>query len=174
VGVGVRCSWRVSKSARFRTFNARRVVVQNTKNRMKNFYQDDCGIVFRIFDPLENKYCCSGRGMFAKNGRSVWNSRAAVRVALSHMPKDIKSRLVIKEFALTEATCKIKNRRGLDYCINLARAFGFASPRSETLDDELVIGVSGEACEYLNKHSHADGVAFSLVNDMLVFSHAVP
>jgi hypothetical protein len=59
-------------------------------------------VVFRIWDPVEGKFCCSGRGLYAKNGRSIWMSTGAVGVALSHMPEDIKDRLIIRAYELVE------------------------------------------------------------------------
>lgn len=58
--------------------------------------------VYRIFDPVENKFCSSGRGLYAHNGRSMWGGKGAAKVALSNMPKEIRSRLIIKEFFLVE------------------------------------------------------------------------
>ncbi len=58
--------------------------------------------VYRIFDPIEKKFCSSGRGLYAHNGRSMWGGKGAAKVALSNMPEEIKSRLIIKEFLLVE------------------------------------------------------------------------
>ena len=58
--------------------------------------------VYRIFDPVENKFCSSGRGLYAHNGRSMWGGKGAARVALANMPEEIRSRLVIKEYLLVE------------------------------------------------------------------------
>ena len=52
--------------------------------------------IYRIYDPIENKFCCSGRGLYAKNGRSVWASRSAAMVALINMPKEVRERATIK------------------------------------------------------------------------------
>ena len=57
-------------------------------------------IVYRIYDPKEDKYCSSGRGLYAQNGRSIWMSLGAVRVAFKNMPPDIKDRLKIQAFTL--------------------------------------------------------------------------
>ena len=58
--------------------------------------------VYRIFDPIEDKFCCSGRGLNANNGRSIWTSRGAAARALVCMPDGIKDRLIIKQYALVE------------------------------------------------------------------------
>jgi len=59
-------------------------------------------IVYRIYDPVEGKFCCSGRGLYAKNGRSIWLALSGAKLALKHMPAPIKDRLVIREFELAE------------------------------------------------------------------------
>ena len=59
-------------------------------------------IVYRIFDPVENNFCESGRGLYAKNGRSVWFGEGGARLALRYMPKEIKDRLVIKAYRLVD------------------------------------------------------------------------
>lgn len=61
-------------------------------------------VVYRIFDPVQNMYCSSGRGFYAHNGRSVWVSKGAVKNALRNMPVEIRDRLIVKEFALVEVT----------------------------------------------------------------------
>ena len=58
--------------------------------------------VYRIFDPIEQKFCASGRGLYAHNGRSIWGGKGAAKVALSNMPEKIRGRLIIKEFVLVE------------------------------------------------------------------------
>lgn len=59
-------------------------------------------IVWRIFDPEECRFCVSGRGWWATNGRSVWFSKSAAGVAKAHMPSKIRDRLVVKRFVLVE------------------------------------------------------------------------
>lgn len=69
---------------------------------MDNLYVDKSNVVYRIFDPVEQRFCCSGRGLYSQNGRSVWMSANGVNSALRNMPKDIKDRLVIKKYFLID------------------------------------------------------------------------
>ena len=59
-------------------------------------------IVYRIWDPAQGEFCCSGRGLYAKNGRSIWMSPGAVGAALRWMPESIRDRLVIRVYELVE------------------------------------------------------------------------
>lgn len=58
------------------------------------------GVVWRIWDPVEEKFCSTGRSRYAKNGRSVWMSKGAASVALGQMPADVKARAVVREYNL--------------------------------------------------------------------------
>ena len=55
-------------------------------------------IVYRIYDPVEERFCESGRGLYAKNGRSVWFGKTGAAVAKRYMPN--KERLEIRMFEL--------------------------------------------------------------------------
>ena len=61
----------------------------------KPLYQGGEQIVYRIYDPVEGKYCCSGRGLYASNGRSVWFIKGAATTAFSHLPTEIQARAEI-------------------------------------------------------------------------------
>lgn len=56
--------------------------------------------VYRIYDPVEDLYCCGGHGDNT-HGSSVWMSLGGARQAMLHMPAGIRSRLQIKKFSLT-------------------------------------------------------------------------
>lgn len=70
---------------------------------MRDLYQEG-EVVYRIWDPVEGKFCCSGRSLYASNGRSMWLAYSGAALALKYMPDDIRDRLVIKEFELVEFT----------------------------------------------------------------------
>ena len=55
-------------------------------------------IVYRIYDPVEKIYCESGRGLYAKNGRSIWIGKTGAAVAKQYMPN--KERLEVRAFRL--------------------------------------------------------------------------
>lgn len=57
---------------------------------------------YRIYDPVEDKFCSSGRGLYSSNGRTIWISKSGAKLALKHMPPEIKDRLVLKEYTLIE------------------------------------------------------------------------
>jgi hypothetical protein len=67
----------------------------------KDLYQAQT-VAYRIYDPVEQKFCCSGRGLYAHNGRSVWLSKAGASVALRNMPAQVKARARIRTFNLVE------------------------------------------------------------------------
>lgn len=58
------------------------------------------GVVWRVWDPVAEMFCSSGRSLYAKNGRSVWMSKGAASVALGQMPADVKARAVVCAFNL--------------------------------------------------------------------------
>ena len=60
----------------------------------------DKQVVWRIYDPVAGEYCCSGRGLYAKNGRSVWFARSGAALAVRYMPQEIRERIEIQEFYL--------------------------------------------------------------------------
>ena len=70
---------------------------------MRDLYQSGT-TVFRIYDPVADKFCCSGRGLYANNGRSVWFARSAAVNVLKKLPAEVRERAIIKEYALVEAT----------------------------------------------------------------------
>jgi len=57
--------------------------------------------VYRIYDPVEKKFCASGHSLYGK-GRSIWMNSGSANLALKYMPEDIQERLVIKKFKLVE------------------------------------------------------------------------
>ncbi len=65
------------------------------------FHAGNLVFVFRIYDPVEKKFCCSGATLYGKT-RSIWANKSGAINALSHMPDDIKDRLEIKKFQLLE------------------------------------------------------------------------
>jgi hypothetical protein len=65
------------------------------------FYTGGLVFVFRIFDPVEKKFCSSGATLYGR-GRSIWANKSGVVNALNNMPDDIKGRLEIKKFQLEE------------------------------------------------------------------------
>ncbi len=71
-------------------------------DRQELYRKQEPAIVYRIFDPEVGKFCCSGRGLYAGNGRSVWASKSGATVTLKHLPADVKARVVIKAFRLIE------------------------------------------------------------------------
>lgn len=52
-----------------------------------------------IWDPLERKFCRSGRGR-GRKGRAVWLGAHAASIALKHMPQEIQERAEIREYYL--------------------------------------------------------------------------
>jgi hypothetical protein len=58
-------------------------------------------IVFRVFDPVEQKYCATGHSLYGK-GRSIWLNAGGASLAKRNMPDEIKERLIIKRFRLVE------------------------------------------------------------------------
>lgn len=67
----------------------------------KDLYQSET-ICYRIFDPEVGKFCCSGRGLYAKNGRSVWFGQGVVHNVFNGLPQEVKERAVIKLYKLVE------------------------------------------------------------------------
>lgn len=59
-------------------------------------------LIYRIYDPVAEKFCSSGRGLYAKNGRTFWAAKGAVMVALANMPAEIRGRLIVRTFELRE------------------------------------------------------------------------
>ena len=69
----------------------------------KDLYQTPpSSTVWRIWDPVEQKFCCSGRGLYASSGRSFWATRSAMARAYSALPLAIKLRADMQEFALVK------------------------------------------------------------------------
>lgn len=68
----------------------------------RELYANDSMKVYRVYDPIENKFCCTGRSLYSGNGRSVWFNKGAATSALKNMPDEIKDRLQIKAFMLVE------------------------------------------------------------------------
>jgi hypothetical protein len=58
-------------------------------------------VVFRVFDPVEDKFCSSGHSLYGK-GRTIWMNAAGATLAKMSMPTEIQDRLVIKKFRLVE------------------------------------------------------------------------
>ena len=69
-------------------------------NLESNTNIDDSQKVYRIWDPVEQKFCSSGRSMYANNGRSIWMTKGAATMAKKTMPKHTE----IKEYILIETT----------------------------------------------------------------------
>ncbi len=68
----------------------------------RDLYAGKTEFVFRVFDPVENKYCSTGRSLYAGNGRSVWANKSGASNARNNMPDEIKDRLEIRKFQLVE------------------------------------------------------------------------
>ena len=66
---------------------------------MKDLYQSGC-VVYRIYDPMAKQFCCSGRHLYATNGRSVWFAKSAAVNVRNGLPQEIRSRVVIKPYRL--------------------------------------------------------------------------
>lgn len=58
---------------------------------------------YKIFDPVMGKFCRSGRSLYGKP-RTAWANKAGAANALKNMPKDVRERVIIKKFSLTEIT----------------------------------------------------------------------
>jgi hypothetical protein len=66
---------------------------------IKPYLVNDQNIFYRVYDPIEEKFCQSGRGIYA-NGRSIWTTKGTAANAKNNMP--FHERLVIKKFRLVE------------------------------------------------------------------------
>jgi hypothetical protein len=59
--------------------------------------------VFRIYDPVAQEFLSrSGRGLYAKNGKSIWMSRRTAMIAVRKLPPVIRARAEIKVYSLVE------------------------------------------------------------------------
>jgi len=63
---------------------------------------DKLSYVYRIFDPVEKKYCASGHSLYGK-GRSIWLNMSSATNAKKHMSDEIRDRLIIRKFQMVEA-----------------------------------------------------------------------
>lgn len=68
----------------------------------RNLYAAKNKSVWRIWDPIEQKFCSSGTSLYATGGRSVWLGLGGCKAALREMPKEIRDRAEFKEFTLVE------------------------------------------------------------------------
>jgi hypothetical protein len=72
-------------------------------DHMRNLYQKQKQItVYRLYDPVEKKFCCSGRSLYASNARSVWLGRGGVMNAKKNLPEEVRRRVELKEYTLIE------------------------------------------------------------------------
>lgn len=70
--------------------------------RQRLHRKQESAVVYRIFDPEVGKFCCSGRSLYAGNGRSIWAAKSGATVTLRNLPADVRERAVIKAFQLVE------------------------------------------------------------------------
>jgi hypothetical protein len=68
----------------------------------RDLYASNAMKVYRVYDPQENKFCCTGRSLYSGNGRSAWFNKGGAVNARNNMPDEIKDRLEIKVFQLVE------------------------------------------------------------------------
>lgn len=63
--------------------------------------------VWRIWDPVEEVYCRSGRGLYAKNGRSIWMTKSGASNTRNRLLVEIRDRVEIREYVLVSAVEKM-------------------------------------------------------------------
>lgn len=74
----------------------------------RDLYAQSTAVVYRVYDLVENKFCSTGRSLYAGNGRSIWANKSGASNAMRHMPDKLKHRLVVKKFILVEIDTESK------------------------------------------------------------------
>jgi hypothetical protein len=79
------------------------VVLDGKSYIKRQNYVTNSEFVYRLYDPVEDMFCCAGHGD-NRNGQSVWLKESGAKQTMLHFEPELRSRVILKKYKLTEVT----------------------------------------------------------------------